>query len=154
MTGEWGATTSVAAVVTLADGEIVPGQIHLQGAVSQHRGPETPLEMLNRPEGFFPLTFDDGGVCFLSKEQVAMVLCEWPQDDVDQELQASAESIHLHVMLVTGEKFRGRATVVMPAPRRRALDYVNWLRPFFLLETEGGPRLINRAHVRLVRPLD
>lgn len=153
MSRDWGTTERVAAIITLADGEVVPGYLHVQSAVSHRDGVETPLEMLNRPEGFFPLTDDEDGVCFLSKAQVVMVMCEWAETELDEEVEASARTIALHVTLGTGEEFDGQATVLLPPPRARPLDYVNSLAPFFLLKTEGGPRLINRAHVHLVRPL-
>jgi len=155
MSNDWTTTTTrVAAVVTLANGEILPGQLHLQAAVARHSGQETPIEMLNRDEGFFPITFDDGTVCFLSRAQVASVTCEWPEDDALEEIEASAHPIQLEVVLVSGESFEGQANVILPAPRSRPLDYVNSLRPFFVLRTESGPRLINRQHVRLARPFD
>jgi hypothetical protein len=151
---DWGAHQQTDAVITLADGEILPGRIHLQGAVGHRLGPETPLEMLNRPVGFFPVTFDDGDVVFLSKAQVAMVTCEWPLAPEEEALEAAARHAALLVVLTTGEEFRGDAAIQLPETRNRALDYVNSLDPFFLLRTASGPRLINRAHVRLIRPLD
>lgn len=151
----WGAVLHLNAVVTLANGDVLPGQIHLQGAVSHRPGPETPLEMLNRGVGFFPVTFDDGGVVFLSKAQVAMVTCEWPDAlPGEDEIEAAARHVHLEVTLVTGDQYRGEAAVALPGTRNRSLDYVNSLDPFFLLRTGSGPRLINRDNVRLVRPLD
>jgi hypothetical protein len=45
---EWGLTTRVRAVVTLRNGALYPGYLHLMDGV--HAGvPESPLEMLNRP---------------------------------------------------------------------------------------------------------
>jgi len=154
---EWGTTTRIRSLVTLANGEVYPGEIHLVDWVHHHAGPETPLEMLNRPEGFFPVTQEHGTV-FIPKAQVAMVTCEWPPqgwppDGIvllpDPELRVS-----LLVRLASGEELRGDAAMVLRNGRGRALDYLNEAGAFFQLVTDNIPRLINRAHVSVVRPLD
>lgn len=152
---EWGGLVhALEAVVTLAHGEILPGYLHLQDAVANHPGGETPLELLNRPEGFLPLTSDDGGVVFLSKEQVAMVSCTWPQEPAEVELFATSRQVTLRVVLTSGEAFEGTGPVTLPGSRQRPLDYLNSVGPFFRLETASGCRLVNRAHVRQVRPVE
>ena len=151
---DWGSMERLDAVVTLADGQVLPCRIHVQGAVSYRQGPETPLEMLNRPEGFFPVTLEDEGVRFLSRDHVAMVTCEWEDVPEEREVALASPSARLIVMLVNGDEFEGHAPMTLPATRSRPLDYVNSLAPFFLLRTGGGARLINRAHVRAIRPLD
>ena len=70
---EWGTTTRVRSVITLANGEVYPGYIHLVDWAHYRAGPETPVEMLNRAQSFFPLTQEDGAAVFLPKAQVAMV---------------------------------------------------------------------------------
>lgn len=154
---EWGTTTRVSAVVTLANGEVYPGEIHLIDWVHHHAGPETPLEMLNRPEGFFPVTQDTGTV-FVPKAQVAMVTCEWPPHGWPPDgivlLPDPDRRISLLVRLASGEELRGVAAMAVRTGHGRALDYLNESGPFFQLVTEDVPRLINRAHVCIVRPLD
>lgn len=155
---EWGTTTRVRAVVTLANGEVYPGEIHLVDWVHHRAGPETPLEMLNRGEGFFPLTQDGGTTVFVPKAQVALVTCEWPPHGWPPEgmepLPDPERRIGLLVRLSSGEEYRGNAAVALRAGRGRALDYLNESGAFFQLVTEDVPRLINRAHVSVVRPLD
>ncbi len=152
---EWASTDRVPGVVILAGGQNLEGDLHLQVSTATHPQGETPLEMLNRGVGFFPVTFGDGGVVFLSKAQVAMVTCEWPDAlPGEDEIEAAARHVHLEVTLVTGDQYRGEAAVALPGTRNRSLDYVNSLDPFFLLRTGSGPRLINRDNVRVVRPLD
>ena len=56
--------------------------------------------------------------------------------------------------LHAGGERQGRARVVLPPTRTRALDYVNLHGPFFALRSDYGLLLIGRNHVRLVRPLD
>ena len=154
---DWGTTTRVRAVVTLANGEVYPGEIHLIDWVHHHAGPETPLEMLNRPEGFFPVTQESGTV-FVPKAQVAMVTCEWPPNGWPPEgivlLPDPERRISILVRLASGEELRGDAAMAVRAGHGRALDYLNESGSFFQLVTEDVPRLINRSHVSIVRPLD
>jgi len=154
---EWGTTTRVRALVTLANGEVYPGEIHLIDGVHHHAGPETPLEMLNRPEGFFPLTQESGTV-FVPKPQVAMVTCEWPPQGWPPDgivlLPDPERRVSMLVRLASGEELRGEAAMAMRAGRGRTLDYLNESGSFFQLVTEDVPRLINRVHVSVVRPLD
>ncbi len=155
---EWGTTTPVRAVVTLANGEVYPGNIHLLDWVHRRAGPETPVEMLNRPEGFFPVTQDDGSAIFIPKAQVAMVTCDWPPegwppDDVEL-LPEASHRVALTVRLASGEQFDGAVSVALPETRHRALDFLNASSPFFQLVTDGAPRIMNRAHVSVVRPRD
>ncbi len=143
--------------MTLANGEVYPGEIHLIDWVHHHAGPETPLEMLNRPEGFFPVTQESGTV-FVPKTQVAMVTCEWPPHGWPPDgivlLPDPDRRISLLVRLASGEELRGEAAMALRAGHERALDYLNESGSFFQLVTEDVPRLINRAHVSVVRPLD
>jgi hypothetical protein len=154
---EWGTTTRVRSLVTLANGEVYPGEIHLIDWVHHHAGPETPLEMLNRPEGFFPVTQESGTV-FVPKNQVAMVTCEWPPPGWPPDgivlVPDPDRRISLLVRLASGEELRGEAAMPLRAGHERALDYLNESGSFFQLVTEDVPRLINRAHVSVVRPLD
>src|SRR5437867_13246510 len=45
---------AVPATLLLTAGGRREGEIYVMERVSQHAGPETPLDMLNRPAGFFP----------------------------------------------------------------------------------------------------
>lgn len=155
---EWGTTTRVRAVVTLANGEVYPGYIHLEDWAHFRAGPETPVEMLNRPLGFFPVTQEDGAAIFIPKAQVAMVTCEWPPDgwppDGMELLPEAGQRFGIEVQLANGEVFRGQVSGALPRGQARALDYLNASEPFFQLVTDGAPRIFNRAHVSVVRPLD
>lgn len=155
---EWGTTTRVGSVVTLANGDVYPGEIHLVDWLHHRAGPEKPLEMLNRAEAFFPLTQEGGETVFLSKAQVAVVACEWPPQGWPPEGMESVPDpgrrISMLVRLTSGQEFRGETVVALPTGRDRTLDYLNGTGAFFQLVSEGSPRLINRAHVSVVRPLD
>jgi hypothetical protein len=58
------------------------------------------------------------------------------------------------VKLASGQELRGEAAVNLRNGHGRALDYLNESGQFFQLVTEDVPRLINRSHVSIVRPLD
>lgn len=150
---DWGTTTRVPAVVTLRSGDALPGHLHVLDDFHAGGGPETPLEMLNRPDGFFPLTLDDGTAFFVSKAQVATVVVEWPQEG-DAVPETLGRKVALRVALSTGEEIEGEVVILAPPGRSRALDYLNQMEPFFQLETVRGPRLVNRDFVQVVRPLD
>ncbi len=75
MTDAWGSIYQEEARVVFADGGTIDGHLHLLARVNYPAGPETPLEMLNRPEPFFALTGAKGGPVLVSKAQAAVVSC-------------------------------------------------------------------------------
>jgi hypothetical protein len=153
--GSWLSTERVPADIDLADGEQVRGDLHLQPLVAHRDGAETPLEMLNREEQFFPVSLGNGGgIVFVSKAQVLVVRV--PSGPATEEPPGDrlAREVGLEVVLAGGRTYQGRARVVLPPTRTRALDYVNLHGPFFALRSDDGLLLIGRNHVRLVRPLD
>jgi hypothetical protein len=150
----WLTTDRMPAEILLADGATLDGSLHLQPRVAHRDGGETPLEMLNRPEHFFPVTTAEGGVVFVSKAQVALVriapgpaTAEMPEEQLGRE-------VGLEVTMQGGTVRRGSARILLPPTRTRALDYVNSQDLFFALRSQEGLLLIGRTHVRLVRPLD
>lgn len=154
MEPNWLSTDRVPAEILLADGATLDGALHLQPRVAHRDGGETPLEMLNRPEHFFPVSTPEGGVVFVSKAQVALVriapgpaTAEMPEEQLGRE-------VDLEVTMQGGTVRRGSARILLPPTRTRALDYVNSQDPFFALRGPEGLLLIGRTHVRLVRPLD
>jgi hypothetical protein len=152
--GDWASTERISADISLADQARLSGELHVQGRVAHHDGPETPLEMLNRSDPFFPVTLDQGNVAFLAKSQVAVVSCAPHLGQSDPERASAAKTIALEIVMAGGQEFRGWATLELPPTRARTLDYLNAAGAFFSLQGEDAMRLINRAHVRVVRPLD
>ena len=149
----WVSTERVHAPL-LDDDTTLEGQLHLQPRVAHRDAPETVLEMLNRDEGYFPMTLDAGGTVFVSKALVAVVeVPEGPAtaDTVGEQL---GRSVELEVTLRGGERRRGVGRIALPPVRTRALDYVNSQDPFLSLHTPGGLVFVGRAHVRFVRPID
>lgn len=151
---EWSsAVTQVPAELLLGDGSVVRGDLHVQARSRHGVRPENPAEFLNRPEPFFAVTGRDGGVLLLARAQVAVVTVApysvlEPPDRV-----AAAVALELAVTLAGGVEFRGRARAELPPSSSRAIDYLNAADAFFVLAADDAIRFINRAHVRLVRPL-
>lgn len=151
---DWAETRRVAASVIVAGGDVIMGELHLQPSVPHRPGPESPLEMLNRAETFFPLALADGGVAFLSKDTVAVVSCATADMPAPDPARLGAVThVEMEVRL-TGGDYRGRADMELPPTRGRTLDYLNAGGRFFGLVTGTTVRFLNRSHVHSVRPLD
>ena len=150
----WASTERIPAQVTMAESVVIQGDIHLQPRVGHHDGPETPLEMLNRPEPFFPVTLAGGQIAFAAKAQVALVTCDPGIAMTDVERASAAKTIRLDVTMAGGNQVKGWASLELPPTRNRTLDYLNEPGPFFVLRTETATCYINRLHVRVVRPGD
>ncbi|MGH7703708.1 MAG: hypothetical protein ACREMO_11475 [Gemmatimonadales bacterium] len=150
---DWAATQRIAANVTLAEGMTIQGDVHVQILAATHDGPETPLEMLNRPDQFFAMTLGSGEVIFVAKAQVSVVACRVEVTRTDPQRASAARHTGLHVMMRGGGELRGFATVELPPTKGRALDYLNAPEPFFSIVTQDFTLFIHRAHVRVARPL-
>jgi hypothetical protein len=149
---EYASMTHLAARIVLAEGQVITGELHLQPRVAWRDGPETPLELLNREEAFFPVTLPQGQVIFVAKAQVAALSYAGELGDPDQERESATRHLPLQVMMVGGLEFSGEAHPELPPGRSRALDFLNLGEPFFALLTDKGPVCVNRQHVRAVRP--
>jgi len=146
---------AVAARITLSQGRPRGGTVFLAARVPQHDGPETPLEMLNRPDPFFPFRpADDGDMLLVAKTQlVALDVQHDPITDPDR-LTATKE-LRLELVLSNGTTIAGSARVELPEEHSRTLDYLNTgAVPFIALSNQGTTHYVNRAHVLFVRPQD
>jgi hypothetical protein len=152
MMTDWAATTRLSARVTLAEGLVIQGDLHLQPRVAWRDGPETPLELLNRDETFFVMSLPTGEVVFVSKEQVASLLCREGALQPEPERETVARHIPLEVMMTGGAEFRGEAVSELPPARSRALDFLNGPERFFAIHNNDGTCCLNRRFVRAVRP--
>lgn len=150
---DWASTNRQSARVTLAEGLVIHGDVHLQPRVAWRDGPEMPLELLNRGEAFFPLSLPHGDVVFVAKEQVAVLAYPEVVTFDDPERKTAALTIPLEIMMVGGAEYRGVAVSELPPTRARALDFLNAPERFFQLLTNDGTLCINRRFVRAARPL-
>lgn len=124
--------------------------------VSQHAGIETPLDLLNRPEGFFPfrLKGEATGVLLVAKARTVMVSVPLAEPE-DTDRLSAAKQASLEVTLADGSKLSGLATLELPQHHSRLLDFLNASRDaFFAIAAADHMHIVNRAHVLYVRPED
>lgn len=153
-TQEWNSTLRVRADVLVTGGRVLAGFLHLQPLSSSHSGPETPDDVLNRADAFFPLTGEDDRTLFLAKDQVLAVGVATVPPFEDPERVTASRSIGLRVELSDGTEFAGTVNLEQPPTRSRALDFLNEPRQFFALHAPEAVRFINRRRIRIVTPLD
>ena len=151
---DWAATHRIPARVILAEGMVIQGDAHLQPRVAWRDGPETPVEMLNRPDDFFVMSLSNADVVFVAKAQVAVLASSSGLAAPDPDRETAARHIPLEVMMVGGAEYRGMVVSELPPTRARALDFLNASDPFFELVTEDGHLCLNRRFIRAARPLD
>ncbi|MGH7538340.1 MAG: hypothetical protein ACREMF_06880 [Gemmatimonadales bacterium] len=147
--------TTTPARLTLTHGRPKAGTIYLGARVSQHDGPETPLEMLNRADSFFPfLPADDDRVLLVAKGQTIALAVEHAPI-VDPDRLSAARELRIELVLVNGATLTGRAQIELPDHHARPLDYLNATPdPFFAISNDEGTHYVNRAHVLFARPRD
>lgn len=133
------------------------GQIYVMERVPQHAGPETPLDMLNRPDGFFPFrpTDDGGAVLLVTKARTVTLSVPRTTAPEDPARLSAAKQARIELTLADGTRLSGWATLELPAHHSRVLDYLNAsVDPFFAVTTEEHIHIVNRAHVLYARPED
>ncbi len=151
---EFQETYRVPVTVTLSDGTSVEGEIHLQTGSALHEGGETAVEMLNRPERFFAVSFPSGDVALLCKAQVAVVTCEADLWQADPERLLISKKFLLDVSVIGGKRICGSAYWELPSTHPRPQDFLNSPETFFEITEEGNVHCVNRTLVTLVNPLD
>ncbi len=151
---EWGTTTLLRVGVRLADGKQIEGDLYLQPRVPHHNGPETPLDLLDRAEPFFPMVLPDGTIRFIGRAQVALVICDPMPPESELDRLGITRFVEMEVALADGTVCRCQAGVTLPPTRHRALDCLNAGTGFMVLWTEGAAFYVNRAHVQVARPLE
>jgi len=132
------------------------GEIYVMERVPQHAGQETPLDMLNRAEGWFPFRPKGNGAGVLLVAKARTVFLTVPLTEPEDAARLSAaKQARLEVTLADGTQLNGRATLELPQHHSRVLDYLNAAaEPFFAITTDDGVHLVNRAHVLYARPED
>lgn len=136
-------------------GEPRDGEIYVMERVPQHAGPETPLDMLNRTEGFFPFRPKEDGASVLLVAKARTVTLTVPPVPEDAARLSAAKRGSLVVTLADGSQLAGWATLELPEHHSRLLDYLNAsAAPFFAIATADQVHVVNRAHVLYARPED
>jgi hypothetical protein len=146
----------LSARLLLTQGVSRPGTVFLLDGVPQHDGPETPLEMLNRPEPFFPFRGEgEEGVLLVAKGQTVALTVERHPPIGDPDRLSAARMAGVELVLIGGATLGGWASYEMPEGHSRLLDYLNATSdPFFAIWTHAATHLVNRAHVLYARPLE
>jgi hypothetical protein len=146
---------ALAADLLLSDGGPARrGEIYVMERVPQHAGPETPLDMLNRPDGFFPFrAADGGGVLLVAKARTIALSIARKASGEDPARLSAAKLAGMAVTLANGSAISGWAALELPEHHSRLLDYLNASTdPFFAVMTAEQVHFINRAHVLFARP--
>jgi hypothetical protein len=147
---DWADTTRVTGEVIFAAGGSLKGEFHLQVSTATHPTTETPLEMLNRPETFFPVTLSDDEVRLVSKEQVVAV--SFGEGARAPQPLPQTEPVSFEVSMADGSEYRGQVHIELRPPHTRGLDLLNQAEWFFALTVPGGTWYLSRSHVRHIRP--
>jgi hypothetical protein len=146
---------SVAASLLLTDGERRAGEIYVMERVPQHSGPETPLEMLNRGEGFFPFRpAGNGSVLLVTKAHTIMLSIAADATAQDPARLSAAKLVAVELTLEGGATLQGFASAELPEQHARVLDYLNGAGPFLTVSAGDEFHFVNRAHVLYARPED
>lgn len=142
---------SIPARLLLTQGGERSGAVFVMARAPAREGPETPLEMLNRPEGFFPFLPDDRKeVLLVSRAQTIALTVP-----AGGPRPPGAREIGLEVTLIDGTVWNGVANVALPEHLSRPIDYLNaGDGSFFAVTTQKATHLVNRAHVLYARPTD
>ncbi|HEY6807737.1 MAG TPA: hypothetical protein VI160_03025 [Gemmatimonadales bacterium] len=149
---------SVAARLLLTEGKERRGAVYVMARAPHREGPETPLEMLNRPEGFFAFLPDGSkDVQLISRAQT--ISLSIPADDPAAHPTpmrlTGTRLVGLEVKLDTGKSIAGHASLELPQHQSRVIDYLNASPdPFFAVTADGATHFVNRAHVLYVLPTD
>ena len=155
MTGFSIPRVAIPAKLLLTDGEPRSGEIYVMERVPHHSGSETPLEMLNRPDGFFPfLPAGEKTIMLVTKAQTIILSVAPDNTAQDPARLSAAKLVSVELALVNGTVLRGFATAELPEYHSRLLDYLNEASPFFAVSADDEFHFVNRAHVLYARPED
>jgi len=147
--------TPVPANLLLTQGASQAGRIFVMERVPHHDGPETVLELLNRPEGFFAFRpAANHEVLLISKVQTVSLSVDRQAPIADPARLSAARMLGVELVLTGGSKIGGWASAELPEHHARLLDYLNASRdPFFAVWTHAATHYVNRAYVLYARPL-
>ena len=140
--------------VVLAGGERIVGDLFVQSVVPYRLGPEEPYDVFNGADPFVPIAAPDGEIMIVAKSRVAEVEVGEPSEQEETRL-AGLRPTAIEITLAGFPPSTGFLHIAVRNERPRLLDYLNSLgQQFVALYTATGIRLINRALIERVRPLD
>lgn len=140
--------------VVLQGGERIAGDLFVSAAVPYRIGPEDAVDVFNAAEEFVPLAHASGEILILAKSRVAEVETGPPSEHEEMRI-AGAKPSAIEVTLAGMPPRTGSMLLAVRHERPRLLDYLNSLTDRFLvLHDADGVRLLNRALIERVSPLD
>jgi len=140
--------------LTLVGGDEMRGHIFVPMPAPGHDAELDPAALFNDAEPFFPLELEGGDVLLISKTRVVEV-AGLPLREQDEQLREATPMSLLQIVLAGGVAHFGSMRLDVRADRPRLLDLLNESHARFIpLYTDHGIRLVNRALIECVRPLD
>src|SRR5882762_9605710 len=129
---------AVPATLLLAGGGQREGEVYVMERVPQHAGPETPLDMLNRPEAFFPFRPKKGSerVLLVAKARTVTLSVPRPQGEDVVRLSA-AKKATMEITLADGSTWSWRAPLALPKHRSRVAFRFSSVREWFFAIATG-----------------
>jgi hypothetical protein len=140
--------------LTLLGGTQVRGYVFVSPRPQGHAAYAEPAALLNEREDFFPVELETGEVLLVSKQRVLEVSGVALAEE-DEVIRTSTPMALLEITLAGGITHYGSMLLEVRGGRRRLLDLLNSsTQRFLVLYTDNGIRLVNRALIESVRPLD
>jgi hypothetical protein len=140
--------------LTLAGGTRISGEMFVQAHARRRIGKEEPVDVLNDAEPFFPFATDSGETLLIAKDRVMEVVGDVASPELEAVL-TGRRLARIELVLTGGETHSGIIYLDVAIDRPRLLDFLNhYDQRFIVLHGSDGLRLINRALVESVRPLD
>src|SRR5256886_483958 len=92
------------------------GEIYVMERVPQHAGPETPLDMLNRGDGFFPFRpkDDTGAILLVTKARTVTLTVPRTTAPEDPARLSAARTGRLELTFADGSRLSGWAKIELP----------------------------------------
>lgn len=142
--------TELPVVVFQADGSVMKGVVFLSASAYSHLGQQTLLDLLKEPGDFFPFRSDAGAFCVANKQTITHIRFEPPEGAPVYDSLGDREDAD--IKFVGGEQLSGTVNIEMPEGRNRLFDFINAMKGFFLLQSQGAYYLVNVKQIRNVNP--
>lgn len=143
----------VAVEVSLPGGARRRVALFLADAAEAHAGPERPSDLLNGRNEFIPAFDDDaGGVTFLNRAALAVVLFDRALDHDDADEVTIPTEHAVEVTLEDGTSLRGLVSYLRP-PETRLVEFLNEDPPFLRVLVGDAVALVAKRRISRVAPL-
>lgn len=149
-------TRAVSVEVSFGGGALFAGEMFLRPSIVTLSGIESLADRLNDRDAFFPLRVHEPreDMLILGKSQVRWVSADASaqSDLLRVEGASDAQSFPMAVELDDGRELTGTFHAVLPAGKRRALDFINEQDGLFVdMHVASRLYVLNRAFIRRLR---